>query len=134
MKLSPKKYLFSKKPIFGLFFLLVAIVLVANACTKDQAKEPGLATKCAPIMPTYNSSVKFILNSNCAFSGCHDAGTQADGINLSDYANAKVESENGKIVCSVTSNGCTPMPLSAAPLSDSLITELQCWAFNGSPQ
>ena len=42
-------------------------------------------TACDPNLVYYVNDIQPILNSSCAYSGCHDVVTHADGVDLSSY-------------------------------------------------
>ncbi|HOZ87277.1 MAG TPA: hypothetical protein PL029_05935 [Bacteroidia bacterium] len=55
------------------------------SCTKDKTPRPVESIPCDPNKVYFEKSIKPIINSNCAMSGCHDATTRQDGVNLSTY-------------------------------------------------
>lgn len=67
---------------------LVAISLFFAACSKSTA--PGSSNDI--VFPDrnvkYSVSVQPLFNRTCAFSGCHDDGSQAGGLSLTSYFNA----------------------------------------------
>lgn len=46
---------------------------------------PTSGKPCDPDTIYYLRDVQPLLNANCAFAGCHDAGSAQDGVNLSNY-------------------------------------------------
>lgn len=44
-----------------------------------------MGVPCDPDVIYYELDIQPLLNSNCAFSGCHDAATAQDGVDLSSY-------------------------------------------------
>ncbi len=113
---------------------LVAITLIAGSifsCKKESIKEYD----CTGVTPTYDGEIKTILDTKCAFSGCHNASSKKAGINLSDYSNAKSESSNDRFLGSVQHlKGYDDMPKNASKLDEVTIQKLYCWVKNGSPQ
>ncbi len=90
---------------------------------------------CTGVTPTYTADIAPILNQQCAFSGCHGGSNPSDGIDLSNYADAKAESSNGKVIASIKhSSGAKAMPQGGQKLSDSDIKLIECWVQNGAPQ
>ena len=63
--------------------------LILCSCTKDIGKKAVVKTLtfCDTQVVTYNSSVKNILNLNCAVSGCHKENDPS-GIFLDSYSSA----------------------------------------------
>ncbi|MGB0177052.1 MAG: hypothetical protein ACPF9D_07795 [Owenweeksia sp.] len=77
--------------------------MIASSCKHDPfpAPPPGMGNNdtiknpvdttqngkpCDPDTVYYSRDIQPILNANCAYSGCHDAATSTDGVNLSTYA------------------------------------------------
>ncbi|MBK9103921.1 MAG: hypothetical protein IPL92_04985 [Saprospiraceae bacterium] len=117
----------------GLKFILPAcfFIIAVASCGKD----PISTVDCAGVTPTYNLDIKFILNASCATSGCHDAASQQNNINLSAYGPASSESHNDRFLGSIQhKRGYKQMPQDAAKLSQEKIDLLTCWVQNGSPE
>lgn len=91
-----------KSKVFVAVFFLIMLL---NAC-KHEVEQPGPATNpgsattgqattgnntsqqpCDPALVYFEKDILPILNSNCAYSGCHDPGTATHGIVLNSYAN-----------------------------------------------
>ena len=71
-----------------LVFLLVATI--GNGCRHQPPTPNGGATisaTCSTDTVYFVNDVLPLLQSNCAMSGCHDNGTAADGVRMTDYAN-----------------------------------------------
>lgn len=62
---------------------LVTFILIFNGCTKD--KTPVPVEPCDPNKVYFQNDVFPIIASNCAKSGCHDAITHEEDLNLSTY-------------------------------------------------
>ena len=73
---------YKKLMLFALPFFVVA--LLPMACTKDKTPIPVEA--CVPGKVYFQNDVMPIINSNCAKSGCHDAATAEEDLNLTTYA------------------------------------------------
>ncbi len=74
----------------------IALIMIIFACKHDLPDIPptGLPTspadtttgwRCSPDTVYYVYDIQPILTANCAMSGCHDATTRADGVDLSNY-------------------------------------------------
>ena len=114
-------------------YLVTALcgVILLISCEKDE--DPSV--DCTGLTPTYTSEIKAILDTSCALSGCHNAGTQQEGIDLSNYADAKIVSSEDRFLGAINhQNGYTPMPQNSAKLSTDKINLLTCWVQNGSPE
>ncbi len=83
----------------GLILMIASIFLWTNSCKHEPKLIPGnrdttsnpqdtskpLGNPCSPDTMYFDKDILPILASNCAVSGCHDAITKEEGINLSDY-------------------------------------------------
>lgn len=79
--------------IFLLVLLTTGIITAMLSCkheipfsTVDPPVDGGLQT-CSTDTVYFQNKVLPLLNSSCAMSGCHDAITHKEGINLTTYAN-----------------------------------------------
>lgn len=120
-------------------FLALALmigVFITYSCTKDS----NTTNNCTGITATYNTTVKPILASSCAFTGCHDATSKASGYDLSSYATAKAAGLGGKLLCSIEQTGnCKKMPLdpttgNSSKLDATFIKVISCWIDGGYQQ
>ena len=106
-----------------LFFLI--------SCTKDQNSN----FDCTGLTPTYTADIKQILNASCAKSGCHDAFSHQNGVDLSSYGGASDASRNSSFLGTIEhKSGFNPMPQDANKLSNDKIQLLNCWVQNASPE
>ncbi len=121
----------------ALSLLLLITALGWTACSDDQPNWLDQAN-CAGIdanVNTYNQTIKTVLDVTCALSGCHDAATASNGVNLSTYAGAKAAFEDGNGLCAINhGDDCFQMPKGGAKLPDATINLLACWAKNGYKQ
>jgi hypothetical protein len=79
---------------------------------------------------TYAAIIKPILLNSCV--GCHKPGSLGGNIDLSTYANVKVQADNGKLLGSVTHTiGYSPMP-QGGKLPDCEITQIKKWVEAGA--
>lgn len=77
-----------------LSFFISAVVFVS--CTKDKTPMPVASVPCDPEKVYFETSIKPLLNSNCAMSGCHDAATRQDGVDLSSYEGIRQQVSPGR--------------------------------------
>ena len=126
-----------KKKLQLLTTLGIAVFIIFS-CGGDEASNKYTdAANCSAITSAtnnYSTTIKPILDNNCAFGGCHDAVTASEGIVLSDYANAKKVFADGKALCSINHDGCEPMPQDADKLDAFTLNLLACWVKQGTPQ
>ncbi len=68
-----------------IYTVIAAAVIIPAliSCTKDKTPRP--AEPCDPDKVYFQRDIMPLLNANCAKSGCHDAITKMDGVNLSNY-------------------------------------------------
>jgi hypothetical protein len=83
----------SKKSAF--LFIACSIILVSvNSCKHEIPYQVGIDTPvsggtqtCSTDTVYFQNKVLPLLNSGCAMSGCHDAISHKDGVNLTTYSN-----------------------------------------------
>jgi len=70
-----------------LFLALVGSVLWVSCVHEPPIvpKDPTLTYPCDPDTVYFQNSILPLLTSNCAMSGCHDAGSASDGVILTNY-------------------------------------------------
>jgi uncharacterized membrane protein len=113
----------------------ICVLLLWQGCTKDKG---------APVLPCDSGKVYFrndilpIINSNCAKSGCHDAVTQAEETNLSNYKGVLKIVKPGKPARSklmevINSTGEESMPPPPyTPLTDEQKNLISRWISEGA--
>lgn len=90
---------------------------------------------CTGLIPTYTADIKPILDASCAKSGCHDAATAQEGVNLSTFASASAVSQEARFLGVIQhKNGYPKMPDDGQQLPASQVELLTCWVQAGSPQ
>lgn len=118
---------------YQIVFILTSflfLILSFTSCTTE-----SVAYDCTSIAPTYTDNIKSIMDVNCAYSGCHDASTKADGINLSTYATVAAESARARFMgCMEHDGSYNRMPEGAAQLNTSDLQKIYCWIQSGTPQ
>lgn len=126
------KFQSKKIAITAVLALSVAIV----GCYKDNAEDMyggGTGTTCDTASVTYASTIKSIIDSKCATSGCH-ATNSPTGINLSAHTGLATIANNGKLMASITHNGsASAMPKGMSKLDDCSIAKIQKWVNDGAP-
>ncbi len=68
-------------------FLALGASLLLPSCKHELPEVIDDSGPCLPGVVYFKNDVLPILQSNCAMSGCHDAGSAREGIRLTDYAN-----------------------------------------------
>lgn len=113
--------------VAGLMLLSVGLM----QCKKEDIQ----VYDCTGVAPTYNSTVKAILDASCASAGCHNAASKAKGIDLSSYAQAKNTIAKDNFLGAIQhKSGYDAMPKGSAKLDDATIRILSCWVQNGLPE
>lgn len=114
-----------------LIFMILGLGSLLLSCGKEEIE----TFDCTGLTPTYTEDIKSIIDANCATSGCHNASTQANGINLSTYALVVSESNKARFLGAIQQvSGYDPMPKDRAKLSDANIQLISCWLENGQPE
>jgi hypothetical protein len=114
--------------VLSVFISIVCLI----ACTK---KSDVQTFDCTGITPTYTANIKSIIDANCATSGCHNASSQADGIDLSTFALVKSHTGHNAFLGSIQHvSGYEAMPKGGSKLSDADVKLISCWVQSGAPQ
>lgn len=117
-----------KKTTFWLWASMLAAVAVS--CQKLNYAEdhpPANSNDTCTQNVSYQSRIKAILNTNCAFSGCHD-GANTDP-NLTQYSTASAAASK------IRERACIKKDMPpGGPMSDCDIAKLRYWCENGTPQ
>ena len=117
---------------YQLVFILTNFLFLILSFTS--CKTDSITYDCTSIAPTYTDHIKSIMDVNCAYSGCHDASTKADGINLSTYATVAAESARSKFMGSMQQDGgYDQMPEGNSKLSTDNLQKIYCWIQSGTP-
>lgn len=101
-------------------FCFTIVALVACKKEKDNGK---LTPNCDGSNPTYNSTIKSILDARCGSASCHPNYTTYDG--LSGIL------QSGDFKREVLTNQSMP---EGSSLTQEQINTIQCWADNGFPE
>jgi hypothetical protein len=104
-----------------LFCLLTAIATM-SACKKDKESDK-LTPTCDGSSPTYQNTIKSIIDSKCATSNCHS--------NYSSYNGLRPALDNGSFRREVLVDQTMPQ---GSSLSQDQLNKIQCWVNNGFPE
>lgn len=129
----------------NLLALLTVIVVVMFACTHENLdlnnpiNIPTVSSPCSPDSVYFVSEIMPIIASNCAMSGCHDAATHAEGVNLTSYARilkyvTPGNPSNSELysIITTTNSGHRMPPPPRSPLTTAQITKIQKWILQGA--
>lgn len=92
--------------------LLCMLVMVFSNCTSDSTDDLTIPI---PTAVTYTQNVKPILDTSCATSGCHSTTSNAAGLILETYAQAKDAFENRYALGRMQSQGASMPPSGNLP-------------------
>ncbi|MFM8805871.1 MAG: c-type cytochrome domain-containing protein [Sphingomonadales bacterium] len=123
--------------------LLVATLILA--CTHETtnpnspSNTPSFSSTCSSDSVYFVNEVLPIINSNCAMSGCHDAATRADGVQLTSYstimkyvkAGNAADSKLYKVIIDTDPGDRMPPP-PRSPLTAAQIAKIQKWINQGA--
>lgn len=118
--------------------ILLSVVLIAG-CYNDKYDElypttgngGGGGTSCDTSNITFSQTIKPIMDSKCAISGCHDAATLAGGYNFTVYGG--VRAARNRIVGAITwQSGYSQMPKGMNKLDDCSIVKITKWINDGA--
>lgn len=120
------------------FFSLLTIIIFYWSCKHSPNEELLSDIPVNTINPTqfdslcYTDHIEPIIQSNCAYSGCHDDTSHIANINLSSYENL-IASVSGNLLMQVIQDtGVLGMPLQPnARLSSNQISTIQRWIMEG---
>lgn len=116
--------------------MVILLVSFLGNCAKDSSTgtytDQADCTGIDATANTYTQAIKAILDVQCTNSGCHDALSRSEGIDLSTYAASKSAFDTRNCLCSIHhGSGCKPMPEGGYKLSDAVIQKIDCWVKNG---
>ena len=125
------------------YIFLTLVTLWITSCKHDPfLPSPDLTTSgtCSSDTVYFVNDVQPILNANCAYYGCHDAGTAAEGVKLDTYlnvintgdvrANRPEHSDLYEVL--VESNPDKRMPQGQPALSADQISIIKTWILQGA--
>lgn len=110
------------------------IVLVMSSCGDENNMMGDMEPEECTDNPRFTADVEMIINSNCAYSGCHVAGTGLPV--LTSYDDVKVQIENGRFEDRVLVRQNMPPGNATGPteLSETDLHILSCWIEQGYPE
>jgi hypothetical protein len=107
---------------------IVLVVILANACKKDNGEDQGSGTvDCGTITTSFSGSVSPLMGTSCAKSDCHNSGSTNGPGALTTYTqifNARTQ------IRTAVANGSMPRDASFTAVQKATIT---CWIDAGAP-
>jgi hypothetical protein len=109
-------------------YICHGILLIGTSCAYDNVDELYGKRVCTPGGTSFDQTIKPIVESNCAISGCHVTGQQLP--TLESYAQI---ADNAGQIKTRTSNGTMPPASSGLSLTQQEIDAIACWVDEGAP-
>jgi uncharacterized membrane protein len=130
------------RTVFGVALIISAMLF---ACTHETTapnttnNPPTNSAVCSTDTAYFVNEVLPIITSNCSMSGCHDAATRADGVQLTSYstiiryvkAGNATGSELYKVIIDTDPGDRMPPP-PRSPLTAAQIAKIQKWINQGA--
>lgn len=99
---------------------------------------PPASSTCSPDTVYFVNEIQPIISSNCTMSGCHDAVTHANGVNLTTYTNIRryvtpgnaADSKIWEVINKTGSDRMPPAPM--LPLTAEQKAKIQKWINQGA--
>ena len=110
-----------------LFALVTALGLLVAACSKDDDDDNGGAVDCNTLNSTFAAKVNPLIQTSCAKSGCHNAGSSNGVGALTTYD--QIFAHRAAIRAAVSS-GFMPRDATFSAQQKAIIT---CWIDAGAP-
>lgn len=118
--------------------IFIMVASFNSGCTWDQVPLFGNGGDGIKDSVCYQNEIEPIISSNCAKSGCHDANTQANGIDLSNYWGVLEivkpgSPDKSKLVSAIKGGGEDLMPPNPYnPLTTEQIALIETWIQQGA--
>lgn len=134
-----------KKTVF-----IIGTLIWLVACKHEPELPKTPITNPTPLPPTdttnnppvndsvcFNTEIQPLFNSSCAYAGCHDAITQADGYQFTNYTNIRnqivpFQVNSGKIMRAIKETDPNKRMPPSAPLTSNQIAMLEKWVNQGA--
>lgn len=101
---------------------LVIVFTAVSACKKDE-KSDKLTPTCDGSSPTYQNTIKSIIDTKCATSNCHAS--------YSSYSGLRPALQNGSFRREVLVDQTMPQ---GSSLTQDQLNKIQCWVNNDFPE
>ncbi len=116
-----------------LFALGLGSLFVASSCTKDVGPDPALLPKTVNICDSvkFSTSIKPIIDANCATSGCHEPRGTGPG-DFTSFPDISLKVQSGAFKARVIDGVPGFMPATGR-LAQADIDKITCWLNAGAP-
>jgi hypothetical protein len=122
-----------------LLCVLFSFAVLVCGCYRDN--EESLYPKaayaggvgCDTVNISYDRTVKYIFQRNCAIPGCHASGSATGGYTLDNYAGVRSVVLSGRIIGAIThAPGYVHMPKNGTKLDDCQLGQIISWINQGA--
>ncbi len=119
---------------FLFFAVFLEFLPFSASCTYEKRPPVVANVACDTLMPTYAQDIKPIIDINCSYPGCHDAGASIG--DFTHYSSMKSRLEGGQFETRVLLIKDMPPPYASGPkeLSPEELDLLECWLQDGYPE
>ena len=112
---------------------MVCLGLCLFACSYDEIERDPGDLECLTEY-SYEKNIQFIIQDNCAYSGCHNGASAAPG-NFVDFDGLKSRIDNGSFAERVIDfRDMPPQDGDPSELSEEDLNAIRCWAEQGYPE
>lgn len=111
----------------------LSIAIFFLSCAKNNEQDLIKIANCDTTAISFADNLKPEIDQKCNTSGCHNASSQAAGINLEGYANVKNALGNGNFLGAINhAIGYSAMPKGGSKLDACYILQLETWINRGA--
>lgn len=118
----------SKKIVLSILILTFISSIISSCYYDKEDLLYGNNVDCSSIDSKFSTAINPLMQSKCAYSGCHDAGTVAGGVSLENYP--EIAAKAGRINQRCLIDKTMPP---GSPLTATETAALQCWINAGAP-
>lgn len=119
--------------IILLFLGIIFFATIDSGCYYDKESELYPAGLCDTATIKYTNAVRNIMQTQCAYTGCHAGYVPARGIYLTTYDGLKTIASDGRLLgCVEHQPGYSSMPKNTTKLPDCQISQLRIWVAAGA--
>jgi hypothetical protein len=112
--------------------LVSSLVFYFSSCSKESADRLTAGQTCDTTNVSYSTQIVAILQANCYV--CHTTANSFSGIDLTTYADLKLQADNGDLVNAVEHTGSViPMPYELPMLPSCEVSTIAAWVHQGGP-
>ena len=127
------------KPFLPMLLALLVLAFMAafSGCYADNEEDLYPAnpnTTCDTANVRFSTTVKPIIDANCATAGCHAGNPAPGGYNFETHAGLLATVTNGRLLGTIRhESGYSAMPKNMGKLSDCNINQIAAWVGAGAP-